>query len=205
MGGAADSTGKAPWPSGAQGHFRVLPKFPGNCSCQIDPTRKFRGRHPRHPSIDPDAARVWLASMIPGSYSQWSGNAADWAKNAAASLAEIILRYRLDGIDINIESNYADYPGHICALSRQLRQLMGAEVVVSVTPWSNTHSSYEQLISKCPEGITLHNYQTYSDGGFSPGASGAIPSSLTSYAAKAGWNKTTWGVSTQLGCATHSL
>ena len=93
LGSAADNRGA----NGAQGHFRVSPEFPGNCSCQIDPTATFRGTAggPNGMTGSADSTRVWLASMIPGSYQQWSGNPDTWGKNAAESLAQIILRYRL--------------------------------------------------------------------------------------------------------------
>lgn len=198
LGSAADNRGA----NGAQGHFRVSPEFPGNCSCQIDPTATFRGMAggPNGMTGSADSTRVWLASMIPGSYQQWSGNPDTWGKNAAESLAQIILRYRLDGIDINIENpNFPNFPGYICSLSRQLKQYMGADVVVSVTPYRSTASRYAQVAAACPENITIHNYQTYSDHSFNPGAQGTIPSSLANYADKVGWNKTTWGISTQIG------
>ena len=85
-----------------------------NCTAQIDPQHEYRGSGPAppHHEEDPDTTRVWLGSLLPlaggscGTMQQcnWDDKipVEEWARNAAASLKEIILRYRLDGLDFNV-------------------------------------------------------------------------------------------------------
>ena len=83
-----------------------------NCTAQIDPQHVYRGSGPApvHHEEDPDTTRVWLGSLLPlegcGIKQQcnWDDKISveEWASNAAMSLKDIILRYRLDGLDFNV-------------------------------------------------------------------------------------------------------
>ena len=53
---------------------------------------------------------------------RWSGSSTSWDIGAADSLAEIILRWRLDGIDVNIESRRSNFPQHMCNVFQLLRE-----------------------------------------------------------------------------------
>ena len=105
-----------------------------NCSAQVEPTRTWRGVGEVAPN------RVWLGSMvpIPGCCQQcnWGGGITpeEWGANAAASLEKIILRYRLDGLDLNIEGGKSNFGQYVCSLFKHLNQRMGPGLVYTLTP-----------------------------------------------------------------------
>ena len=194
-----------------QGIFRVSPTFTGNCSAGVDPTQASRG----HFANDPDDERVWLATMVPnygyssgvkdsGNWANPSGNSLspdEWGHNAATSLGKIILRYRLDGIDINIEAgapsiqhgSAKDFGRYICSMVKHLKIMFGADLVTSFTFYSQTISSYAEVGRQCGKNVTLANFMTYT----------SDPNTVESYVQQAagifGWSKTMWAVIDETG------
>jgi hypothetical protein len=61
-------------------------------------------------------------------------SAEEWGQNAAISLEKIILRYRLDGLDFNIEGNKREFGVYICSLFRHLNARMGPGLIYTLTP-----------------------------------------------------------------------
>ena len=103
-------------------------KFTGNCSTFVDPTMAQR-----HDGAREDD-RVWLASLDIDA-GKWSGIAEEqWGQTAAASLFEIILRYRLDGIDVNIEYSRSSFGKYICSMFKHLREI-DPGMITTLTPW----------------------------------------------------------------------
>lgn len=186
--------------SDSLGTFRVSDKFTGNCSASIDPMVAARHDHGTNDH------RVWLASLDT-SAGKWNGaiSAEQWGKNAAQSLEQIILRYRLDGIDVNIEATRNDFGAHICSMFRSLREI-DPGMITTVTPWGARWSSMYTQIGSCKDDLSWANYQTYSDPGFSPCRTPrhgnelqcSIPP-MVSIAATTygGFSKVAWGVSTE--------
>ena len=77
--------------------------FDGDCAAHVDPSSLARGGQGGLGN-EADEKRRWLVSVIPREGTQWPhipevGDDAPevWGSNAAASLEQIILRYRLDG------------------------------------------------------------------------------------------------------------
>ena len=185
------------------GTFRVSPKFTGNCTTFIDPTTGAR-----HDGDDPDE-RVWLASLdiYAGLWDAGKSpiSAEQWGINAARSLEQIILRYRLDGIDVNIEAQRSHFGAHICAMFRGLREI-DPGMITTLTPWGRRWAQYSE-VGSCKDDLSWANYQTYSDWNFNPCASAghgqpqcSVPSSLNSAASTyGGFSKVAWGVSTESG------
>lgn len=114
-----------------KGNFQVDPKFASVCDTLIDPTRPQR--HGAGQPEDEDK-RVWLFSLGTNA-GRWSGTAAEeWGKNAADALEKIILRYRLDGIDVNIEAPRSGFTSYMCSLFRHLKDI-DPQLVITVTPY----------------------------------------------------------------------
>eukprot|EP01047_Picozoa_sp_COSAG01_P026727 COSAG01_NODE_1732_length_9368_cov_13.977452_2_plen_427_part_00 len=196
-----------------QGIFRVSPTFTGNCSAHVDPTQTWRG----HFAHDPDNRRVWLATMVPnygyltgvkdsGNWHNPSGvslSPDEWGRNAAESLGKIILRYRLDGIDVNIErgapsmqpgtSSAVDFGRYICAMVRYLKMQLGASLVTSFTFYSQTISRYAEVARQCGANVTLANYMTYTPD------RRQVDKWITEAASHFGWSKTMFAVIDQTG------
>ncbi len=125
-----------------------------------------------------DKERRWLVSIVPRNGNQWpyETNASVWGLNAATSLKQIILRYRLDGIDVDFEDRGADhdvFTTAMCSLFENLKhQLPGA--IVSAAFYGNPDSTprqtssqtiplYRDLKKKCDPIIDLYNYQNYAN------------------------------------------
>ena len=118
----------------SRGHFQINRKFTGNCSTFVDPTMAQR-----HDGAREDD-RVWLASLDIDA-GKWSGIAEEqWGQTAAASLFEIILRYRLDGIDVNIEYPRSSFGKYICSMFKHLREI-DPGMITTLTPWGARWSS----------------------------------------------------------------
>ena len=205
-----------------QGVFRISPSFTGNCSAQVDPTRRARGwgvvgNRMREGA---DSSRVWLASMVPNYGLQhtgtidngnWAGgklSPAEWGKNASESLGRIILRYRLDGIDINIEAgspaitarnSEVAFGRYICALVGQLKADFGVGLVTSFTFYAGTFSHYEQVAKQCKDNVTMANWMTYSTNTKQDIAD------IGKAAAAFGWDKVMFGVQTGGGSVSPRL
>jgi hypothetical protein len=103
--------------------------LPDNCTAQIDARHPYRGSGHEH---DADTNRVWLGSLLPlegcGIKQQcnWDGSITPdaWGRNAALSLKQIILRYRLDGLDFNIEHQRKNrFGAYLCSLFEHLAQV----------------------------------------------------------------------------------
>ena len=180
-----------------RGTFRMSPQFTGNCTTFIDPT--MTERH----DMGAQDNRVWMASL-----DIYAGNwnnaipAEQWGMNAARTLEKIILRYRLDGIDVNIEASRSNFGPHICAMFKHLRSI-DPGMLTTLTPWGQRWSQYSQ-VAACKDDLSWANYQTYSDLGFNPcimfrnPPQCAVPSSLSTIAAAyGGFHKVAWGVSTE--------
>ena len=199
---------------GVSGHGRSGSLF-DNCSAMIDPTLTWRvstdedgdreghGAHAPHPPV---SNRVWLGSMLPLAGSgptqqqcNWGSDISceEWATNAAASLEKIILRYRLDGLDFNIEGASSDKQARfgecICSLFKHLQQRMGTGLVYSMTPCCGLQSMYAQVQAQCGSNVSMIQPQTRSQTPLSSG-------DLTTYGKNMfGWNKTMWLVDTTAG------
>ncbi len=207
-----------------QGIFRITPPtngiggFAGNCSVQVDPQRAGRG-------VGDDAAsrRVWVGTLLPlqpgfhdngnwckglrrrRSASRCDGalSPEEWGKNAAESLEKVFLRYRLDGLDMNIEvapdnPSPTEFANYICAMWRQLDARMGPGLTLTVTPYSLSWQAgiYQAVAEECLDLMTWANWQTYND---YTGHTLKHPEYTARAAAVFGWNKTTWGMSTEHG------
>ena len=97
-------------------------------------------------------------------------SADEWGRNAAASLGSIILRYRLDGIDINIENgggspamrgSSVEFGNYICAMLLHLQTQLSTDIVTSLTYYSQTASHYNEVAKQCGHVVTLANFMTY--------------------------------------------
>ena len=87
--------------------------FDGDCATHVDPSALFDGRGHGERMREADQKRRWLVSIVPRNGNEWPyfpgwkpedhggvESTAEWGNNAFESLKEIILRYRLDGIDV---------------------------------------------------------------------------------------------------------
>ena len=96
--------------------------------------------------------RVWLASLDIAA-GNWNVNGAitpdQWGTNAAASLEKIILRYRLDGIDVNIEMGRTNFGLYMCAMFKHLRAI-DPKMITTLTPWGQRWSMYSQVCTLDP-------------------------------------------------------
>ena len=200
-----------------QGIFRIAPPtkgvggFAGNCSMQIDPQRAGRGD-----GGDADSRRLWLGTLLPlqpgfHDNGNWCKGLRrphctppdEWGRNAAESLEKVFLRYRLDGLDMNIEvppdhPSATEFASYICSMWRQLEARMGPGLTFTVTPYSLSWDSgiYQAVADECLDLMAWANWQTYND---YSGHTLRHPQ-YTERAAKVfGWDKTTWGMSTQHG------
>ena len=184
----------------SKGNFQVDPKFASQCDTLIDPTRPQR--HDSRHNGDFEDERVWQFSLGTGA-GRWSTSipADDWGKSGAAALEKIILRYRLDGIDVNIESPRSPFANYMCALFKHLKEI-DPDLVITVTPYQGTWSrAYKPLGSQCGELVTWVNYQSYSDLHFGTNViSGTYADIAKTYGKGADdWSKVCWGASTQIG------
>eukprot|EP01043_Picozoa_sp_COSAG02_P058633 COSAG02_NODE_7332_length_3061_cov_1.383862_2_plen_502_part_00 len=201
---------------GVSGHGRSG-SLTDNCSAMIDPTLTWRvstdidgddaGHGDHHAPHPPVSNRVWLGSMLPlagsGAPTQqqcnWGSDISceEWAANAAASLEKIILRYRLDGLDFNIEgassNKQARFGECICSLFKHLQQRMGVGLVYSMTPCCGLQAMYAQVQAQCGSNVSMIQPQTRSQQPLDSG-------DLTTYGQNMfGWNKTMWLVDTTAG------
>ena len=127
-----------------------------------------------------------------------------WGANAAASLKQLILRYRLDGIDVDFEDAHANpdvFTSAMCSLFRRLKQqLPGA--IVSAAFYGNPSASkqsdqirtiplYEQLKAKCDDLIDFYNYQNYANW---IDDTGTNVQHIVAMGNAFGWEKFVWGV-----------
>ena len=177
-----------------------------NCTAQIDPQRAYRGMQSgRAGSADADATRVWLGSLIPIepdwiNQLNWMGGdmipkpahplpPEEWAANATASLEKIILRYRLDGLDFNIEKRRTSFGRYLCTLVRRLQERLGPGLVISLTPCCELDQMYGQVATLCHENISLIQPQTYNP---TPLSSKSLKASASNF----GWAKTGWSLNT---------
>eukprot|EP01043_Picozoa_sp_COSAG02_P046222 COSAG02_NODE_4305_length_5528_cov_18.902376_7_plen_519_part_00 len=226
----------------SQGIFRVTPPdyinypstpggFAANCSMQINPSRMGRGNPDAvPPGTEADRQRVWLGTLLPVQpgfrdngnwclhHSPRSGcrgalSPEEWGANAAESMEKIFLRYRLDGLDLNIEdssltSSSKQFAQYICSMFRQLQERMGPGLIFTVTPFSHSWAAgmYQAVAAECIDMLAWANWQTYDDASCRLDRnSGAEVCTLNhpEYTKRAadvfGWNKTTWGLSTQNG------
>jgi hypothetical protein len=138
---------------------QVDPKFASECDTLIDPVsprRQMLLDSPwRNGKVLTDQ-RVWQFSLGTTA-GRWSGiSADDWGKNGAAALEKIILRYRLDGVDVNIESPRPGFVNNMCSLFMHLKEI-DPELVITVTPWSHTLGSYNQIGSQCGDLVAWVN------------------------------------------------
>jgi hypothetical protein len=119
---------------------------------------------------------LWLLSLLPlndahgiRDNGNWGGHITpdEWGKNAAESLEKIILRYRLDGMDLNIEKARSQFAQYICSMFRQLNERMGGGLTFTGTPYSHSwapySNEYQDMATVCPEQIAWMNWQTYDD------------------------------------------
>ena len=138
-----------------------------NCSAMIDPSQTLRGA-----AGSVAQERVWLGSMVPlfahcGPQEQcnWAGgglSAEEWGQNAALSLQQIILRYRLDGLDFNIEAgDHPNFGQYLCSLFKHLNHRMGPGLIYTLTPCCSMGPSYQQVYDQCPSNVSLMQVQTY--------------------------------------------
>lgn len=193
-----------------KGVFRVSPTFTGNCSAQIDPTQSVRGTS----ESDPDRTRVWLATMVPNygfkqlpnDNGNWGGgglSADEWGRNAAVSLGRIILRYRLDGIDINIEngqgspairsSSPVEFGNYICAMLLHLQTQLSKDIVTSLTFYIQTMPHYNEVAKQCGQVVTLANFMTYTTN------LAQVKADIATLSSVYGWNRSLWSIIDQPG------
>ena len=137
---------------------------------------------------------------FPNDNGNWAGgglSADDWGRNAAQSLGRIILRYRLDGIDINIENgggspamraSPAEFGNYICAMLLHLRGHLSDAIVTSLTFCSQTMSHYNEVAKQCGQAVTLANFMTYTDN------LAQVKADLATTADLCGWNRSLWSV-----------
>jgi hypothetical protein len=216
LSGVEDATStRGDFSLGVSGHGRSG-SLTDNCSAMIDPTLSWRvstdkdaagsnghGDHAPHPPV---SNRLWLGSMLPLAGSgptqqqcNWGSgiSSEEWASNAAASLEKIILRYRLDGLDFNIEgasnTKKAKFGEYICSLFKHLRLRMGPGLVYSMTPCCGLQSMYAQVQAQCGSNVSMIQPQTRSQ-------TPLQAQDLTTYGQNMfGWNKTMWLVDTTAG------
>jgi hypothetical protein len=180
---------------------------------------------------DADSRRVWLGSLLPihpGGVFKDNGNwkslpggkpvsvpltADEWGRNASISLEKIFLRYRLDGLDINIEDARDNFGEYICSMLRHTEKRMGPGTIFTVTPFSfswrigkpanngGKARMYHAVAEQCLDLISWANWQTYDDYDRHTLILNAPVPKITDCANVFGWNKTTWGISTQGGSA----
>ena len=107
-----------------------------NCSVGVNPSVAGRGKTG---AGEIDEKRLWLLSLLPlndahgfrdnGNWGLRGGGTTltpeAWGANAAESLEKIILRYRLDGMDLNIEQQRSKFAKYICSMFRHLNARMG--------------------------------------------------------------------------------
>lgn len=142
-----------------KGNFVVDPKFASECDTLIDPVSPRRQVLLDSPWRNDNVLldkRVWQFSLGTNAGRWRSISADDWGKNGAAALEKIILRYRLDGIDVNIESPQSGFANYMCALFRHLKEI-DSELVITVTPYKSTLGSYNQLGSQCGDLVAWVN------------------------------------------------
>lgn len=154
LGGVEDSTS-------ATGQFSLGVKrgtcgsLADNCSAMVDPM--LEGRR----DIAGGGTRVWLGSLLPlegCSISQqcnWGRGhltPEEWGSNAAESLERIMLRYRMDGLDFNIEGgSHPNFGGYICSMFKHLERRMGPGLVYTLTPCCGLVTTYRQVAQQCGE------------------------------------------------------
>ena len=98
-------------------------------------------------------------------------SADEWGRNAAVSLGRIILRYQLDGLDINIEngvgspairsSSPVEFGNYICAMLLHLQTQLSKDIVTSLTFYIQTMPHYNEIAKQCGQVVTLANFMTY--------------------------------------------
>ena len=177
---------------GIAGHGRCG-SLVDNCSAMVEPTTIWRGGDD---ATTPAAQRVWLGSMVPlyahcGPQEQcnWAGgglSAEEWGRNAAASLEKLILRYRLSGLDFNIEAgDHPSFGQYVCSLFKHLNQRMGPGLIYTLTPCCSMGPAYQQVFDQCPSNVSLMQVQTY----------GSWSSGCCAYM-EFGYPKTIWSIGT---------
>ena len=154
-----------------------------------------------------DTERRWLVSIVPRTGNQWpyETDASVWGLNAAISLKQIILRYRLDGIDVDFEARGANrtiFTTAMCSLFENLKhQLPGA--IVSAAFYGNPDYSddqvqsqtiplYRDLKAKCDPLVDLYSYQNYAN--WIDGPTGTNVKHVKQMGKEFGWEKFVWGV-----------
>ena len=145
--------------------------------------------------------RRWLVSIIPREGTQWphETTAEDWGANAAASLKQIILRYRLDGIDVDFEGAGADpevFTTAMCSLFYHLKEMLPGAIVTTAfygNPDANVQTIplYQKLQEECDERIDLYLYQDYAN--WDPSVSSNVKH-IGQMGKLFGWEKFLWGV-----------
>ena len=185
--------------------------FDGDCALHINPSEdaahaRGHGEHARQI----DAERRWLVSIVPRDGNQWPGpaqhgqNCSDripecWGENAAASLERIILRYRLDGIDVDFEdakANPVTFSAAMCSLFSNLRRRLPG-VIISAAFYGNPDASrqtidlYFKVWEDCGHHITFINYQNYANWVEGPDAN---QKHVLAMGEAFGWDKFVWGV-----------
>ncbi len=155
-----------------------------------------------------DKERRWLVSIVPRTGNEWpyETDAAVWGLNAATSLKQIILRYRLDGIDVDFEArnaNHTIFTTAMCSLFENLKhQLPGAIVSAAfygnpeypdTVEQSQTIPLYRELKAKCDALIDFYNYQNYANW-IEGGSTGKNFQHVKTMGKEFGWEKFVWGV-----------
>ena len=123
-----------------------------------------------------DKERRWLVSIVPRDGNQWPYvvEPDEWGANAAASLKQIILRYRLDGIDVDFEDPHADprvFTTAMCSLFKnlkeQLRVRLSQRHSTAIRQLTNDNSRQSRctktLKAQCDDLIDVYNYQNYAN------------------------------------------
>ena len=134
---AADVDGQGLFEMGGSGSF-------ADCAAQVNPSAANRGE-----SINARSTRRWLVSIIPKEENQWPHgvSAERWGRNAAASLERLILRYRLDGIDVDYEAagndaypnGYGVFTESMCSLFSHLQERLPG-VLITASFYGNIRS-----------------------------------------------------------------
>lgn len=174
------------------------------CLLQVDPSSLERGHGEIMRKHDKD--RRWLVSIVPREGNAWPYKieANDWGANAAASLKQIILRYRLDGIDVDFEdphSNQTIFTTGMCSLFRNLKQHLPG-VIVSTAFYGNPEAQprseiqrtiplYKKLKTQCDDSIDFYNYQNYAN--WVDDVSSNIRH-IQMMGHEFGWRKFVWGI-----------
>lgn len=175
--------------------------LPDNCTAQIDPRHEWdRGSGQEG---DEDTNRVWIGSLLPlegcGIKQQcnWDNKitAEDWGSNAALSLKKIILRYRLDGLDFNIEHQRKNnFGAYLCSLFRHLGNEMGPGLIYTLTPCCGLESMYREVAMQCGQNVSLIQAQTYNQNPTNENGEWLKFARQT-----LGWSKSSWSVGTKRG------